>query len=87
MNDPFVASKITDLAKAIDEIARNLEGAARQLRGISEDVKVNQDVGEATVAAEVLSNLLGNIRLDALVRLPYEVLERRHLLEKGQGNA
>lgn len=73
--------KTGDLLKALDSLAGDLESAARELRGVTQSIEVDQDVSRTTEACEIIANLLGNLRLDKLTLLPYQVLELR-LLEQ-----
>ncbi|AXH59558.1 hypothetical protein [Pseudomonas amygdali] len=73
--------KTVDLLKTLGSLASDLESAARELRGVTRSIEVDQDVSRTTEACEIITNLLGNLRLDKLTLLPYQVLELR-LLEQ-----
>lgn len=74
-----MSTQVNELVKTLNSLARDAEGAARRLRGLAEEIQVSQDVRQATVAAEILSNLIGNLPLDKLIRLPYEAEELKRL--------
>ena len=79
--------KTQDLLKALDSLAGDLERAARELRGVTQSIEVDQDVSRTTEACEIIANLLGNLRLDKLTLLPYQVLELRLLEQNITSNA
>lgn len=75
--------KTEELIKAINALGRNLEGAARNIRSIANDIEVDRDVARTSEVTEIISNLLGNLRLDELVLLPLQVMELK-LMEHQQ---
>lgn len=75
--------KTEELIKAINGLGRNLEGAARNIRSIANDIEVDRDVARTSEVTEIISNLLGNLRLDELVLLPLQVMELK-LMEHQQ---
>lgn len=69
--------KTGDLLNTLCSLAGDLENAAWALRDVTQSIEVDQDVSRTTEACEIITNLLGNLRLDKLTLLPYQVLELR----------
>ncbi|WP_122530754.1 hypothetical protein [Pseudomonas viridiflava] len=73
---PSASQRKTDmLVSTLDAMAGDLEKAAKELRRISKDIEVDRDVMRTSEAAEVLTNLMGNLRLDKLVLMPCQILK------------
>jgi hypothetical protein len=62
-------------AVTIDLMASRLEEAARELRHLSTSMRSQGDVGLASEAASVISNLVGNLPLDRLINLSLRAVQ------------